>query len=278
MPDGAMPPSVAARTRKRMLTAEQERELLRSWQEDSDARALDRLLRAYEPLCQSLARRFEGVAERGDLLQEARLGLLDAVGRFDPAYGTRLATYASFWIQERLRRYTMETLPLVRIPRNTRQTLSRAVLDAGRAAPGDAGEPNANRATREVAERYGVSESVVAMAGQSRGAGHVVSLDTPAATSDGEEAQRPIDILPAEAPSPEQQVEARHDTAVRRAWLRDAVGRLDARKARIIRRRHMAPTPTTLEALAREFGVSKERVRQLEAAAMRDLRRMRPEG
>ncbi len=274
-----MPPSMAARTRKRMLTAEQERALLQSWQETSDTRALDRLLRAYEPLCQSLARRFEGVAERGDLLQEARLGLLDAVGRFDPAYGTRLATYATFWIQERLRRYTMETLPLVRIPRNTRQTLSRAVVDAGRdAVRGGAGEQDANRATREVAERYGVSEGVVAMAGQLRNAGHVVSLDAPGASGDGEEAQRPIDILPAEAPSPEQQVAARHDTAVRRAWLRDAVRRLDTRKARIIRRRHMAPTPTTLEALAQEFGVSKERVRQLESAALRDLRRMRPEG
>ena len=274
MPDGSAPVTAAPRGRKKMLTAEQERELLRRCRDGTDRAALDRLLRAYEPLCQSLAKRFEGMAERGDLLQEARLGLLDAVRRFDPDYGTRLATYASFWIQERLRRYTMETLPLVRIPRNTRQTLTRAV---GQQTTGHSAD-DTNRTTREVAERYGVDEAVVAMASQLRNAGHVVSLDAPAPGSDGDESQRPIDILTAEAPSPEQQVASRHDGDVERAWLREAVRSLDHRKATIIRRRHMAPAPTTLEELAREFGVSKERVRQLEAAALRDLRRMRPAG
>jgi RNA polymerase sigma-32 factor len=278
MPDGAMTrtrPQVSSareQVRRRMLSAERESELVARWRDTGDPAALDTLLRAYEPLAQAHAKRFDGMGERGDLLQEARLGLLDALRRFDPAYGTRLSTYAGFWIEERLRRFTLETAPMIRIPRHTRQALSRAI--AGQDTDPGGAPDAAHRATREAARRHGVDEATAAMAVQMRHPGAIVSLDQPAPTDEGESRQSPLDLLKDPALLPDQEVARRHDGAVRRQWLHQALGRLDARKATIIRRRHLAEPACTLEALAGEFGVSKERVRQLEAAALRDLRRM----
>jgi RNA polymerase sigma-32 factor len=278
MPDGAVTETPARATsareqvRRRMLSAAQESELVARWRDTGDPAALDALLRAYEPLAQAHAKRFEGMGERGDLLQEARLGLLDALRRFDPSYGTRLSTYAGFWIEERLRRFTLETAPMVRIPRHTRQALSRAV--AGRDTE-DTGDPErTQQATREAARRHGVDEATAAMATQLRHPGSVVSLDQPAPTNEGDSRQSPLDLLTDQAPLPEQVVAQRHDDGVRRAWLQRALAQLDARKATIVHRRHLSEPASTLETLAGEFGVSKERVRQLEAAALRDLRRM----
>jgi RNA polymerase sigma-32 factor len=272
MPDGQMMQPTTPRGRNVLLTAEQESDLLLRWRESSDQQALDRLLRAFEPLCRKLAKRYEGAAERNDLLQEARLGLLDAIRRFDPQHGTRLATYASFWIHERLRRYTTETQPIVRVPRNTRQWLSKMLEEAGRADPtGQAGDGQA--IARAVAERHGIDESVALMAQQMLGAGNVVSLDAPLAGEDRDRPQSRLDQLHDPAPSPEHQVAEAHDTDVHYGLLMQAITTLPDRKAEIIRARHLAETPMTLEALARRFGVSKERVRQLETAAMRDLRK-----
>ena len=158
MPDGQIIQQTPTRRRNVMLTAAQESDLLGAWRDGGDADALDRLLRAFEPLCRKLAKRYEGAAERNDLLQEARLGLLDAIRRYDPEHGTRLATYASFWIHERLRRYTTETQPIVRVPRNTRQALSRMLEEAGRDRTAEqAGDSGA--VARAVAERHGRATS-----------------------------------------------------------------------------------------------------------------------
>jgi RNA polymerase sigma-32 factor len=272
MPDGQIIQQPAPRGRNVLLTAAQESELLGAWRERSDGQALDRLLRAFEPLCRKLAKRYEGAAERNDLLQEARLGLLDAIRRYDPEHGTRLATYASFWIHERLRRYTTETQPIVRVPRNTRQALSKMLEEAGREAPEDqAGDGNA--VARAVAQRHGVDESVALMAQQLLGAGNIVSLDAPLAGDDGDRTQSRLDQLHDPAPTPEHQVAEAHDTRVHTGLLMQALTTLPARKAEIIRDRHLSERPLTLEALAQRFGVSKERVRQLESAALRDLRK-----
>jgi RNA polymerase sigma-32 factor len=272
MPDGQIIQQPAPRGRNVLLTAALECVLLGAWRERSDGQALDRLLRAFEPLCRKLAKRYEGAAERNDLLQEARLGLLDAIRRYDPEHGTRLATYASFWIHERLRRYTTETQPIVRVPRNTRQALSKMLEEAGREAPEDqAGDGNA--VARAVAQRHGVDESVALMAQQLLGAGNIVSLDAPLAGDDGDRTQSRLDQLHDPAPTPEHQVAEAHDTRVHTGLLMQALTTLPARKAEIIRDRHLSERPLTLEALAQRFGVSKERVRQLETAALRDLRK-----
>jgi RNA polymerase sigma-32 factor len=272
MPDGQIIQQTQPRGRNVMLTAAQESDLLGAWREAGDADALDRLLRAFEPLCRKLAKRYEGAAERNDLLQEARLGLLDAIRRYDPEHGTRLATYASFWIHERLRRYTTETQPIVRVPRNTRQALSRMLEEAGRESAAEhAGDSGA--VARAVAERHGVDESVALMAQQLLGAGNIVSLDAPLAGDDGDRTQSRLDQLHDPAPSPEHQVAEAHDNRVHTGRLMQALGTLPDRKAQIIRDRHLSDRPLTLEALAQRFGVSKERVRQLESAALRDLRK-----
>jgi RNA polymerase sigma-32 factor len=272
MPDGQFIQQTAPRGRNPMLTAAQEGDLLSAWRHSSDTEALDRLLRAFEPLCRKLAKRYEGAAERNDLLQEARLGLLDAIRRYDPEHGTRLATYASFWIHERLRRYTTETQPIVRVPRNTRQALSRMLEEAGRESAHDhSGDSGA--IARAVAERHGVDESVALMAQQLLGAGNIVSLDAPLAGDEGDRTQSRLDQLHDPAPTPENQVAEAHDTRVHTGRLMQALSTLPDRKRQIIRDRHLSDRPLTLEALAQRFGVSKERVRQLETAALRDLRK-----
>lgn len=262
--------------RAEMLDAETERQLALAWRERRDEAALHRLITAYTRLAVAMAVRFRryGVP-KSDLVQQAALGLLKAADRFDPDRGVRFSTYAAWWIRAEMQDFVMRDWSLVRTGSTSGQkslffNLARVRARVERAAR-DAGEHLDGRTLQtRIARELGVTEAEVAlMAG--RMAGTDASLN---AVLGGEEEGRAwIDLLEDEGPQAAETVAARHDSERLRNWLAAAFRVLNPRERLIVTERQLSEAPRTLESLAGELGLSKERIRQLEAGAFAKMRR-----
>jgi RNA polymerase sigma-32 factor len=255
-----------------MLTAEQEGHLARAWRDQGDRAALDQLIGAYMRLALSMAAKFKRYgAGMGDLTQEAALGLMKAAEKFDPDRGVRFSTYAMFWIKAQLQDYVMRNWSLVRTGSTTaqkslffnmRRVEARLIREA--AARGEVLEGEALHLA--VAGELGVSLGDVRMM-EGRLQGSDASLN---AVQGDEEGREWIDVL--EDDRPEDFVGPR-DRVVLRQHLASALAALSPRERLIICARQLTEEPRTLESLGSELNLSKERIRQLEAAAFGKLRR-----
>ncbi len=233
--------------KRRLLDRDEEARLVERWRHDRDGRALDRLMRAFEPLCRKWAHKYAAMPQQfDDLLQEARVGLLVALDKFDAAQGVRLATYAPFWIRHHLERSKEIGETGVRMPMVARRKLRRYSRD------GDAGRAPAD--LRQLAES-GARDFAR------------VSIDTAPGDSHGPDG---VDI--AECADPESRIAETLDASSRRRDITLALTAFDARRRRIIEARFLCDEPATLDMLGRELGVTRERVRQLESAAIEALR------
>ena len=259
-----------------MLDAEQEASLARAWRNHGDKAALDRLITSYMRLALSMAAKFRRYgASMPDLTQEAAMGLMKAAEKFDPDRGVRFSTYAMFWIKAQLQDYVMRKWSLVRTGSTTsqkslffnlRRVQARLMREA--AARGEALEGEA--LTEAVAAELGVPVHDVAMM-EGRLAGSDASLNaTQASDEDGREW---IDVLEDEGAQAADLFAARHDRSVLRDHLSQALQTLTPRERLIVRERQLVAAPRTLESLGAELRLSKERIRQLEAAAFAKLRR-----
>jgi len=245
----------ASLRRIEILDAESERELAQRWAE-GDERAGARLIESSLPFVISIAREYRrwGVPLE-DLVQQGNLGLLKAASKFDPERECRLITYAAYWIRAEIRDYVVRSYRIVRL--GTTRTERRAMRAFRRQA---VASPQA------LAEESGMP---LARAKQlwpllTRGD---FSLD--ATVSDAPPA---MDRMSYKQATPEESV-ARSETVHHvRAALQSAMEDLSEREQRIVRARILSDEPCTLEALGREMGVSKERVRQLEVRARQKLR------
>ena len=259
-----------------LLDAETERALAIAWRDQRDEASLHRLITAYMRLAISMAARFRRYgAPMNDLIQEAGLGLMKAADKFDPDRGVRFSTYAVWWIKASIQDYVMRNWSLVRTGStssqkslffNLRRVQARFEREA--MARGEALDPHQLR--EMIAREVGVPlADVEMMAG--RLSGSDFSLD---ATQSGEDEGRTwVDAVEDESAQAAEVVEARHDAARLRDWLAVAMGALNARERFIVTERKLRPEPRTLESLGGELGLSKERVRQLEAAAFAKMRR-----
>ena len=258
-----------------MLSAEDERELALAWRDQRDEAALHRLITAYMRLAISMASKFRRYgAPMNDLVQEASLGLMKAADKFDPDRGVRFSTYAMWWVRASVQEHVMRNWSMVRTGSTSSQkslffNLRRvqARLEREAASRGEALDKHQLQQT--IATEIGVLLADVEMMSGRLASGDY-SLD---AKQGGEEEGRSwVEALADDEPIAEVTVAARSDTATLRGWLLDAMSALSARERLIVRERKLADQPRTLDSLGKELGLSKERIRQLEAAAFGKMR------
>ncbi len=259
-----------------LLDAETEAALARAWRDHHDTAALHRLVTAYMRLAISMASKFRRYgAPMNDLIQEASLGLMKAAEKFDPDRGVRFSTYAVWWIKASVQDYVMRNWSLVRTGSTSGQkalffNLRRVEAKLSREAEAAGERLDPHQLRERVAQEVGVSVAEVQMM-EGRLAGMDASLNAPqAADEDGREW---IDVLEDDAPQAAEAVEVEHDRSALRGWLARALGSLNDRERYIVAERRLRDDPRTLESLGAEMGLSKERIRQLEAAAYTKLRR-----
>ena len=259
-----------------LLDAETELRLAYAWRDDRDEAALHRLITAYMRLAISMAAKFKRYgAPMNDLIQEAGLGLMKAADKFDPDRGVRFSTYAVWWIKASIQDYVMRNWSMVRTGSTSSQKSLffnmrrvQARLEREHASTGDALDKHQMR--QMISTEIGVPLHDVEMM-EGRLSGSDYSLNATQSTED--EGREWIDALVDESAQAEAMVEHSHDTEHLRAWLLSALNSLNERERFIVRERKLRDQPRTLESLGDELNLSKERVRQLEAAALGKMRK-----
>lgn len=262
--------------RAELLDAETELRLAYAWRDHRDEQALHRLVTAYMRLAISMAAKFRRYgAPMNDLIQEASLGLMKAADKFDPDRGVRFSTYAVWWIKASIQDYVMRNWSMVRTGSTSSQkalffNLRRvqAKLEREAAARGETLDQFQLR--QLVATEVGVPLADVEMM-EGRLSGSDFSLN--ATQSSDEDGREWIDALEDDGVQAAEAVEGAHDAERLRSWLVKAMQALNARERYIVAERKLKDEPRTLESLGEELGLSKERVRQLEAAAFAKMRR-----
>ena len=275
--DGYTDQTLSRQARKaELLDAETELQLAYAWRDQRDEAALHRLITAYMRLAISMAAKFRRYgAPMNDLIQEASVGLMKAAEKFDPDRGVRFSTYAVWWIKASIQDYVMRNWSLVRTGSTSGQkslffNLRRVQAKLEREAAALGEHLDKHQLRERVALEIGVTMAEVAMM-EGRLSGSDASLNaTQSADEDGREW---IDALQDDSPQAAEQVEESHDQVKLRGWLVKAMTALNSRERHIVVERRLREDPRTLESLGIEMGLSKERIRQLEAAAYAKMRR-----
>ncbi|MFT4784025.1 MAG: RNA polymerase sigma-32 factor [Paracoccaceae bacterium] len=275
--DGNFDQSMSRRAmRAELLDAETELRLAYAWRDERDEAALHRLITAYMRLAISMASKFKRYgAPMNDLIQEAGLGLMKAADKFDPDRGVRFSTYAVWWIKASIQDYVMRNWSMVRTGSTSSQKSLffnmrrvQARLEREAAAVGE--KLDGYQMRQMIATEVGVPLHDVEMM-EGRLSGSDYSLN--ATQSSEDEGREWIDALEDKSDQAEHVVAHRHDTEKLRQWLLNAMAQLNERERFIVRERKLREAPRTLESLGAELGLSKERVRQLEAAAFTKMRK-----
>ena len=274
---------ISAANRLPMLTAEEEGRFARQLRDSADVKAAGQLVLSHLRLVVSISRQYLGYGlPHGDLIQEGNVGLMKAVKRFDPEQGVRLVSYAMHWIKAEIHEYILKNWRMVKMAttkaqrklffnlRSMKQGLKSSSLDI---------DTHRNTLTQSeaahIAERLKVKrEEVLEM--EMRLSGGDVAMEP--LTDDGEESYAPIAYLADDASEPTQVLEAQ-----RRDWLASdgitfALDSLDPRSRRVVEERWLKVNDDstggmTLHELAAEYSVSAERIRQIEVAAMKKMRK-----
>jgi RNA polymerase sigma-32 factor len=254
-----------------MLEPCEEFMLAKRWQEHADQDAAEKLVTSHLRLVARIAMGYRGYGlPIGEVISEGNVGLMQAVKRFDPDKGFRLATYAMWWIRASIQEYILRSWSLVKMGTTAAQkklffNLRRAksqlqALDEGDLRPDQ---------VKKIAHRFGVTEGdVVSM--NRRLAGDA-SLNAPVrADSEAGEWQ---DWLVDDAPSQEDTLAETQELNQRKGYLSNALSSLNDRERRIFEARRLADSPATLEDLSSEFGVSRERIRQIEVRAFEKVQK-----
>ena len=254
-----------------ILEKEHELDLARRWRDKGDEKALHELVRSYTRLVVSAAAKFRNYGlPMGDLIQEGNIGLMQAAARFEPERELRFSTYATWWIRSAMQDYILRNWSIVRTGTTAAQKSLffnlrrlRAKIERDNATEGLGDKGRAKIAKELQVPLKDVEEMEGRLSGADSSLNAVISAD-------GEDEWQ--NFLADDRPNPEDIVMGMKDAKTRSKWLEEALGTLSDREQKIIRDRHLQYETVTLEDLGNELGVSKERVRQLEARAMEKLK------
>ena len=279
---------ISAVNRLPMLTQEEETSLGRRLRDHADVAAAGQLVLSHLRLVVSVSRQYLGYGlPHGDLIQEGNVGLMKAVKRFDPEQGVRLVSYALHWIKAEIHEYILRNWRMVKVATTKAQRkLFFNLRSMKQGFKGHAEDSALHRSTLSAAEIDRVARDlnvkpaeVIEM--ETRMSGGDVALEPQ--TDDGEESFAPIAYLADDASEPTRVLEARRRDALSGEGLLQALNVLDARSRRIVEERWLkvnddASGGMTLHELAADYGVSAERIRQIEVAALKKMRKALEDG
>jgi len=253
-----------------MLDREEEGELALSWQQERDEHALKTLTEAHLRLAIAAASKYRHYGlPVADLIQEGTVGLMEAAYRFEPERDVRFSTYASWWVRAAVQDYVLRNWSIVRTGTTSAHKALFFNLKRLKARMGvDPDRPLSMSSRNQIADEMGVRlKDVEAMEGRLSGVDR--SLNAPVADESAQEWQ---DLLVSESPRPDQEYMENVDGAKKAALIEKAMGSLTERESFIIRERQLREEGVTLAVLGSQLGISKERVRQLEAQALGKLK------
>jgi len=254
-----------------MLTAEEELELSRRWRDNQDMEAAHKLVTSHLRLVAKIAMGYRGYGlPVGELISEGNVGMMQAVKRFDPDRGFRLATYAMWWIRAAIQEYILHSWSLVKMGTTAAQKKLFFNLRRlkGQMQAIDDGDLKPEQVAK-IAHALAVPEQdVISMNRRLSAPDH--SLNAPVrADSEGEWQDWLVD----ETESQEVAIAEREELSGRKALLNSALKTLNERERHILIERRLKDNPTTLEDLSQQYGISRERVRQIEVRAFEKLQR-----
>ncbi|RZI82993.1 MAG: RNA polymerase sigma factor RpoH [Rubrivivax sp.] len=267
-----------------MLQAEEEQVLARKLRDESDLQAAGRLVLSHLRLVVSISRQYIGYGlPQGDLIQEGNVGLMKAVKRFDPDQGVRLVSYAMHWIKAEIHEYILKNWRMVKVATTKAQRkLFFNLRSLKHQYKGDADDAHVGRMGFSESEIQRVAhdldvrpEDVIEM--ETRMSGGDVALEAPS-DDDYEGPAAPLAYLSDEVHEPTRVIEANHRDWLASDGITHALGQLDDRSRRIVEERWLKVNDNgsggmTLHDLAANYGVSAERIRQIEVAAMKKMRK-----
>ena len=285
-PLGNLDAYISAVNRLPLLTPDEEQTYARQLRDSNDLDAAGRLVMSHLRLVVSIARQYMGYGlPHGDLIQEGNVGLMKAVKRFDPDQGVRLVSYAMHWIKAEIHEYILKNWRMVKVATTKAQRklfFNLRSMKQGFKADASAADVATHRDTLSdheidaVAAQLNVKrEEVIEM--ETRMAGGDVLLD-PAPADDGEQAFGPIAYLADASHEPTAMIESRQRDALATDGIANALASLDDRSRRIVEERWLKVNDDgsggmTLHDLAAVYGVSAERIRQIEVAAMKKMKK-----
>ena len=271
-PDGGLSRYLSEIRRFPMLTKDEEFMLAKRWQEHEDPEAAHRLVTSHLRLVAKIAMGYRGYGlPIGEVISEGNVGLMQAVKKFDPDRGFRLATYAMWWIRASIQEYILRSWSLVKMGTTAAQkklffNLRKAKSEISALEEGDLHPDQVH----QIATKLGVLDAEVISMNR-RLAGPDASLNAPLRSDSESEWQ---DWLADDNQvSQETQVAESEERTIRMALLEEAMTELTDRERHILTERRLKDDPSTLEELAAQYGVSRERVRQIEVRAFEKLQK-----
>ena len=253
-----------------MLAAEEEYMLAKSWRDRGDVKSAEKLVTSHLRLVAKIAMGYRGYGlPVGEMISEGNIGLMQAVKKFDPEKGFRLATYAMWWIKAGIQEYILRSWSLVKMGTTTAQKKLFFNLKKlkNQIAPKSDGDLKDKHVT-EIANRLNVrKDEVVSM--NRRLSGQEQSLNTPIG-EDGDEWQ---DWLSDKSMDQELTFSQKEEMEQRKDLLKDSLKTLNEREREILNYRRLSDEPTTLENLSKKYKISRERVRQIENKAFEKIQK-----
>jgi RNA polymerase sigma-32 factor len=253
-----------------MLAPEEEYMLGKRWREHGDTTAAHKLITSHLRLVAKIAMGYRGYGlPIGEVISEGNIGLMQAVKKFEPDRGFKLATYAMWWIKASIQEFILRSWSLVKMgtTANQKKLFFNLRKIKGQIQALEEGDLKPDQ-VKYIAKRLGVhEEEVISM---NRRLGGDTSLNAPLKSDTESEWQ---DFLVDDSDNQEDVLVRNEESDLRNGYLREALGKLTERERRVIEARKLQDDPATLEDLSQEFGVSRERIRQIEVRAFEKLQK-----